>query len=113
MSWTIIHNPRCSKSRASLQKLQDHGIEPEIREYLHNPLSEEELTTLLQKLNLPASALVRTKEEDYKENPFDLDDVKTVVAELAKRPKLQERPIIIKNDVAVIGRPPENIDQIL
>lgn len=112
-NWTIIHNPRCSKSRASLQKLEEASIKPEVREYLNSPLSKQELSEILKKLNLPASKIVRTKEDLYKESPFDLEDEEVVLSNLEQKPKLLERPIIIKDDVAVIGRPPENIDQIL
>jgi arsenate reductase len=112
-NWTIIHNPRCSKSRASLEKLESASVNLTVREYLNSPLSKSELSDVLNKLNLPVSKIVRTKEELFKQDPFDLEDQDLVLSKLEQMPKLLERPIIIKDDKAVIGRPPENIDELL
>lgn len=112
-TWTIIHNPKCSKSRACLQKLKGSSIEPVIRDYLRDPLSKIELVDLLKKLKLPISKIIRVKEELYKTCPFDIEDEQVALSHIEQKPKLLERPIIIKDDVAVIGRPPENIDQLL
>lgn len=105
----IYHNPRCSKSRQALEILKDKGIQPEIIQYLDTPLNEEQLIDLVSKLNGPASQLVRTKEDDFKNSPFNLDDTETVIKELAKNPNLLERPVVIHLNKAIVGRPPEKI----
>ncbi len=112
-NWIIYHNPQCSKSRESLQLLRDHGIEPKIIEYLKQPLTEVELLGLLEKLKLPASTLVRTKEELYRDLNFDLNSTQEVIKNIIQYPKLLERPLIVKNNSAVIGRPPENIKKLI
>ena len=111
----IYHNPRCSKSRASLAILEQHDTEPEVVEYLKTPPTVEQLTSLLTLLNLAPRELIRTGQSEYKDlnlaNP-DLSDqelIKTMVA----HPILIERPIIVHNGKAVIGRPPENVLDIL
>lgn len=109
----IYHNPQCSKSREALALLQEAGIEPEVVEYIHHPLSEKELLALIGKLDEPFAGLVRTKESSYKDNPFSLDSAESVAKNLAKRPELLERPIVEKNGRAVIGRPPEKIRRLL
>jgi arsenate reductase len=107
----ILHNNRCSKSRCALEILESKGVDFEIVKYLENPLSAAEIKDLLQKLNLPAEAIIRKGEADYKANykgktMTENDWIEAMV----KFPKLIERPIIIKGDKAVIGRPAENID---
>ena len=110
----ILHNNRCSKSRCALEILENKGLDFEIIKYLENPLSAVEIKDLLKKLNLPASAIIRKGEVDYKanykgKNMSENDWIEAMV----KFPKLIERPIIIKGDKAVVGRPPENIDLLL
>ena len=115
MSVKIYHNPRCSKSRQTLQLLQEKNIEVEIIEYLKTPPSEAELSDILKKLNIEPRALMRRNEAEYKvtgmNNP-DLNDADLIKGMVAS-PKLIERPIVLANDKAAIGRPPESILAIL
>jgi len=106
----IWHNPRCSKSRAGLALLEEQGIEPEIVRYLDTPPTVEALTDLLQKLDKKPRELMRTKETIYKELGLkDIDDEKRLIEAMAAHPKLIERPIVIRGERAVIGRPTEAI----
>ncbi|SFJ18022.1 arsenate reductase (glutaredoxin) [Myroides guanonis] len=111
---TIYHNPRCSKSREGLTYLEDKGVQYKITKYLDEPLTKEELTDILRKLNFKPIELVRTKEEIWKELTKDknLEDNEIIEA-MVKYPRLIERPIIINGDKAVIARPTENIDTII
>ena len=115
MSVTIIHNPRCSKSRQTLALLQQQGIEPEIVEYLKQPLSKEQLTDIVNKLDLPIESIIRSKEKEYKGSGLDNAELtnEQKIAILVATPKLIERPIVINNDKAAIGRPPEQVLDIL
>ena len=108
---TIFHNPRCSKSRSSLAILNEQGLEPEIRLYLENPPSEEELISILAMLNISARDLLRKGEPDYKTlNLANPNITETeIIKVMTEYPKLVERPIVIKDGKAVIGRPPELI----
>jgi arsenate reductase len=112
---TLYHNPRCSKSRAALQLLQARGIEPGIRLYLETPPSREELSQLLERLGIGARGLLRTGEAAYKEE--NLEDPSLTEAQLIEamiaHPKLIERPIAIRGERAVVGRPPENVLELL
>ncbi|GAA0786531.1 arsenate reductase (glutaredoxin) [Marinobacterium sediminicola] len=115
MSITIYHNPRCSKSRETLKLLQERGIEPEIREYLKDVPSTEELKSVLSALGITARELLRSKEAEYKEAGLDdqsLSD-EAVIKAMTEYPKLIERPIVINGDQARIGRPPESVLEIL
>ena len=109
--WTIIHNPRWGTSRKALQLLRDNSIEPNIINYIKNPLDNKNIKQISKKLGLHPSQFMRKKELDFKDHKVDehLDDEKKLINFMAKFPKLIERPIIIKNDKAVIGRPIENI----
>uniref|UniRef100_A0A486XPX5 Arsenate reductase n=1 Tax=Rheinheimera sp. BAL341 TaxID=1708203 RepID=A0A486XPX5_9GAMM len=111
----ILHNPRCSKSRDALALLQQQQCEIDVIDYQKNPLSEAELTQLLQQLALPARALLRTKEDEYQQlglaNPA-LTEQQLITA-MASHPKLIERPVVIKANKAVIGRPVSNILSLL
>ena len=111
MSITLYHNPRCSKSRQSLQLLQERGIEPRQVLYLENPPTVAELRELLEKLGMTARELLRKGEEAYK--TLGLADASLSEADLlramAENPKLIERPIAVKGRKAVLGRPPENV----
>ena len=111
MSTRIFHNPRCSKSRQTLQLLRDHEVEPEIVEYLNTPPSADELKQILQLLGIPAKDLLRKGEAIYKELNLkeQLDDELKLIQAMVEHPKLIERPIVIKGQQAVIGRPPENV----
>ena len=107
----IYHNPRCRKSREGVKYLTDKGVEFEIIEYLKDNLSEEIIQTLLNKLNITALELVRKNEKIWKENFKDKNlSEKELIKMLLKEPKLIERPIIESKNLAVIGRPKENID---
>ena len=109
----IYHNPRCRKSREGVQYLTDRGVEFEIIEYLKDKLSKETIQILLNKLNISALELVRKNEKIWKENYKDKSlSEKELVEVLHKEPKLIERPIIESENLAVIGRPKENIDSL-
>ncbi len=111
----IYHNPRCSKSRETLKLLQEKGIEPEIILYLETPPDAKTLKGLLKKLGLKPRELMRTKEAEYKEqglNDPDLTDDALVEAMIAT-PKLIERPIVVNGSKAALGRPPEQVLEIL
>lgn len=111
---TLYHNPRCSKSRATLALLEEKGIEPQIRRYLDEPLNEEEIRTLLSKLNVSPIEMMRTKEAEFKEQGLSKDsDADTLIAAMVATPKLVERPIAETDSAAAIGRPPENVLEIL
>ena len=110
----IYHNTRCGKSRAGLKYLQDKGLEPEIIEYLKNPLTEEELKHLLMKLNMPAFELVRTQEAIYKSDYKGLELTEDEwVKILIKQPKLMKRPIIETKLKAIWAVPDEEIEKVL
>lgn len=111
----IFHNPRCSKSRQTLELLTERGIEPEIIRYLETPPTEQELKDILSALNLTPRELMRTKEKEYKEQGLNnpkLSDEQLIAAMIAT-PKLIERPIVIANGKVALGRPPENVLSIL
>lgn len=111
---TIYHNPRCGKSRDTLAILQKKGVDPEIVEYLKTPLTREDLRGILKKLGMKPEHIVRKGEEVYKQKfaGKTLTDEQWLDA-LAKNPILIERPIVVKGGKAVIGRPPENVLQLL
>ena len=115
MSIKIYHNPRCSKSRQTLQLLNDNAIEPEVVEYLKTPPSAAELARVLKMLGMRPRDLMRRKEAEYKasgaDNP-ELSDAELIDLMVAN-PKLIERPIVIKGKKAAIGRPPEQVLDIL
>ncbi|MCC1497673.1 arsenate reductase (glutaredoxin) [Alcanivorax sp. 1008] len=112
---TLYHNPRCSKSRQALALLQENGIEPTQVLYLQTPPDAATLTTLIKQLGLSrAHDLLRSKEPEYAEaglSPQSSDS--EVIAAMVRFPKLIERPLAIRGKRAVIGRPPENVLQLL
>ncbi len=110
MSIRIFHNPRCRKSRETLQLIQDKGIEPEIFLYLEEKLSTKLIQDALKALGFPAEKLIRKSEPTYKENfkGKSLSEAEWIDAML-QYPKLIERPIVIKDGKAALGRPPENV----
>jgi arsenate reductase (glutaredoxin) len=112
--YVIYHNPRCTKSRATLALLNERGIEPKVVEYLKTPPTAKELKTIVAKLGIKPEELVRKGEDIYKEKFADktLTDAQWIEA-LAANPILIERPIVVHGDQAVIGRPPGNIETIL
>lgn len=112
---TIYHNPRCSKSRQTLQLLQERGIEPDVVLYLETPPDAETLAAIIKKLGITPRQLLRKGEEEYKEaNLADasLSDQQLINA-MATCPRLIERPIVLNNGKAALGRPPENVLDIL
>jgi len=110
----IWHNPRCSKSRNAIALLEEQGIEVEVVKYLENVPSKEEIQSVLKMLDIQPRALMRTKEEIYKElNLQDEMDADKLVDAMVANPKLIERPIVIKEGKAAIGRPIENIIDLL
>jgi arsenate reductase len=112
---TLYHNPRCSKSRSALELLEARGLAPTIVRYLETPPSAAELRELLAKLGLSARQLLRTGEDEYK--TLNLGDAGLSEAQLINamvaHPKLIERPILVAGDKAIVGRPPENVLEIL
>ena len=110
----IYHNPRCSKSRDSYNLLVEKGLDFETVEYLKTPLNKKEIKALLVKLDIPAADLIRRGEKDYKENykGKDLSEAQWIDA-MVKFPKLIERPIVVKGNTAVIGRPIEKVIELL
>ena len=115
MTVTIYHNPRCSKSRQTLQLLQDQGVEPEIVEYLQTPPSAGELKDILNLLELAPRELMRRGEEVYKTNSLSDDGLSAdqLVRAMVENPILIERPIVLANGKAALGRPPEDVLKIL
>ncbi len=112
--FTIYHNPRCSKSRTTLALLKDKGIEPAVVLYLETGPDAAEIRGLLDKLGISAAQLVRRGEDAYKELGLGKDSSEEeLVAAMAQRPKLIERPIVIHGDRAVLGRPPENVLELI
>ncbi|UOF00109.1 ArsC/Spx/MgsR family protein [Bdellovibrio reynosensis] len=111
--WKLYHNPNCSKSREALTLLETTGVNFHIINYIKNPLTQEELTGLISELNCSLSSLVRTKEHDFTEAPFDVNSAEEVAYRLSKEPHLMERPILQGKGVAVIGRPLENFKVLL
>lgn len=111
----ILHNPRCSKSRQTLTLLEEKGIEPDIIKYLDSPPTEAELKAILTKLELSARDLLRKGEDEYKalnlKDPALSED--ELIAAMVAHPKLIERPIVINQDKAKVGRPPESVLDIL
>ena len=112
---TLYHNPRCSKSRGALELIEARGLTPTIVRYLETPLNAAQIKALLGKLGISARQLLRTGEDEYK--MLQLADESLSEAQLidaiAQHPKLMERPILEVGDKAIIGRPPENVLELL
>ncbi|MDT8893681.1 ArsC/Spx/MgsR family protein [Halomonas sp. I1] len=106
---TLLHNPRCSKSRQALALLEERGADVRVRRYLDDPLDEKELRALMSRLDADGTALVRTNEAEWKDLDADLDDPDQVVKAIRAHPKLLQRPIADDGLRAVIGRPPEDV----
>ena len=115
MSITIYHNPKCSKSRQTLALLKDRGDEPTIIEYLKTPPSAETLKTLLGQLGMKPRDLMRKKEDEYTANGLDNPDLSDddLIDAMVRHPILIERPIVTANGKAALGRPPEQVLEIL
>ena len=111
----IYHNPRWGKSRESVQILNDLNVEYEIIDYLNNPPSADELESLAIKMGVKARDFIRTKEAVFKELDLQLqlDDEPFMFQKMSENPKLIERPIVVKGKRAVLGRPPEKVEDLL
>lgn len=113
MSYKIYHNPRCSKSRQALAILEDNGVKTEVIEYLKTGVTKSELETLFDMVKgVELKQLIRTKEKEF-DKSTDLTSRDAVIKAIVKNPKLLERPIVVKGKKAVIGRPPENVNELL
>ena len=111
---TIWHNPRCSKSREALKLLENEGIEPQIVKYLEESPSETAIREVLERLGIGARELMRTKEALYRELGLkEVTDEAALIKAMAEHPKLIERPVVIKGDRAVLGRPPEKVIELI
>ncbi len=115
MTVTIYHNPGCSKSRQTLQLLRDNGVEPAIVEYLKTPPDAATLRDILTLLGLGPRGLMRKKEAAYAANGLADDGLSEgqLIDAMVANPILIERPIVLANGKAALGRPPENVLQIL
>ena len=116
MSTKIYHNPRCSKSRQTLQLLEDNDVKPEIIEYLKTPPSKDELIAILKALNMSPRDLMRKGEAEYKENNLADESLSNeqLIDAMLKYPKIIERPIVVTSDNKyALGRPPESVLEIL
>jgi len=115
MSVAIYHNPRCSKSRQTLNLLQEKGIEPEIVKYLDSPPDHATLSQILDQLGMQPRDLMRKKEKEYKDNGLDNPELTRdqLIEAMIAHPRLIERPIVVKGDKAALGRPPEQVLDIL
>jgi len=114
-NFTIYHNPRCSKSRKTLDLLRSNNIEPQIILYLNDPPTDKEIAGLLKKLNISARDLLRKNEEAYKINGLSDKSISEndLISIMRTFPKLIERPIVVKGNTAVLGRPPENVNKLI
>ena len=113
--YTIFHNPRCSKSRQTLQILKDNECDTEIILYLETPLDQSVLEGVIKKISLPPRELLRKGEQEFKDNDLKNKNFsdQEIIAFIVKHPKLIERPIVIKDDKAILGRPPENVLELI
>jgi len=111
MKPVIYHNPHCSKSRATLEQLQDRTTDVTVIEYLKTPPSAAELKDILRRLYPSARDLLRTQEPEYKTAGIENTELSEVqiIGAIVKNPILLERPIVVNQNQAAIGRPPENI----
>ncbi len=110
----ILHNSRCKKSRETLAIIEKNGSEIEIIDYLNNPVSKNTLKNIIKKLDIKPIELIRKGESIWKERFKDQDmNEEEIINCMIEYPKLIERPIVIKNNEAIIGRPPENVLKLL
>ncbi len=111
---TIWHNPKCSKSREAMKILEENECEAEVVKYLESNPSETEIKTILKMLGVTPRELMRQKEDIYKELKLkDETDEQKLILAMVEHPKLIERPVIIKGDKAIIGRPTEKIAEFI
>lgn len=111
----LYHNPRCSKSRQTLELLRERGVEPEIVEYLKTPPTAAELDRILKLLGREPRDLMRTGESEYRELGLDDPDLDraALIQAMVDHPRLIERPILVTGKRAALGRPPEDVLEIL
>jgi len=111
----VYHNPRCSKSRQTMELLSEKGVQTEIIEYLKTPPNKQELKEILSMLDLQPRQLMRTHEAEYKDNNLADESLTQdqLIDAMVKFPKIIERPIVVCNGKAAIGRPPESVLEIL
>jgi len=105
----IFHNPRCSKSRETLNIIIENNIKHNINLYLENPLSVEEIRIIIKKLDTTANNIIRKNEDIYKKLNLKDADEETLIKKISENPILLERPIVVRGNKAIIGRPPENV----
>lgn len=112
---TMYHNPRCSKCRQTLELLKERGIEPDIVEYLDTPPDAETLNRILDQLGMEPRELMRTNEAEYKDNTLSDPSLtrEQLIQAMLDHPKLIQRPIVLNEGKAALGRPPENVEGIL
>lgn len=110
---TIYHNPRCSKSRQTLQLIEAANADVTIVEYLKTPLDKVQITSLLSQLNISPIEMMRVKEDEFKAQNLKGADDETLIAAMVSTPKLIERPIVSNGSAAIIGRPPENVNALI
>lgn len=112
---SIYHNPRCTKSRLTLALLEERGIHPDVILYLETPPDEKTLADVLGKLGISARQLLRKGEDAYRENNLADESLteQQLISAMVAHPKLIERPIVVNGDKAAIGRPPEQVLEIL
>ncbi|MCP1726169.1 arsenate reductase [Natronospira proteinivora] len=113
MPVTIYHNTRCSKSRATLKLIEEAGFQAEIIDYMKHPPAPETLEVLLQKLGMQAKDLVRRNETAFKGAGLDQADERTLIEAMSREPRLIQRPIVVRGQRARLGRPPEDVLEIL
>ncbi len=115
MSVEIYHNPRCSKSRQTMQLLEENGVEAAVIEYLKTPPNHQTLERILQMLNMEPRQLMRKGEAEYRENGLDNPELSRaqLIDAMIAHPKLIERPIVVNNGKAALGRPPEDVLEII
>ena len=117
MTITIYHNPRCSKSRKTLELLENAGVTPQIVRYLDDPPGADRILALAGAIGVPVAALLRRNEDDFRNagDLPDLDDDGALAAWLARHPRVLQRPIVMDevSGAAVLGRPPENVNELL
>lgn len=113
-TYTIYHNPRCSKSRQTLELLNQQGVSLKVVEYLKNPPSANQLKTILKALGLKPKDIIRKSEAEYKASGLDNNQLTQAqqIKLMVENPKVIERPIVVCGNKAVIGRPPENVNQL-
>jgi len=115
MDVVIYHNPKCTKSRETLQLLEARGVKPKIIEYLKTPPSKTQLDKILRQLGIEPRALMRKQEPEYADGRLDNPKLSRaqLIDAMIEHPRLIERPIVLANGKAAIGRPPENVLKIL